>query len=385
MSSTSSHANGTEGLKEEKLPRRDWILLPVICLLTVLTMLAASEALARMIWPEQVDVCLVPSSYWGYRFRPNCKSRAKVAEGPWVDNQYNECGYRTPESCGPKPGGAIRVAVLGASAAYGYMVPYGDSFPALTAEALTRQCKRPVQFQELGVEGTHPVNTYRRMAEALGLKPDLFLLALNASDVYEIDHNDVVHRNDPPGVGSAAQPPAPEGWIARHVVAEITDLRSIKMLRHFMQKDPTIYLNLLLLHDDSVNYLRPPFSPQWQQRFSDLDVLVGDMSGKANAASVPMEIFIVATAAQAALVNTDPRPGIDPHAFQRRVAEIGSKYGVPVISSLQDFAGHRDVMNLFYSYDGHAGPPGHRILADQLDQGLLASGNPVFAGCTRPE
>jgi hypothetical protein len=385
VTSTSSDINVPEGLREEKLPRSDWILLPVISLLTVLVMLAASEALARMIWPEQGDVCLVPSSDSGYRFRPNCKSRAKSAEGPWVENQYNECGYRTPESCGPKPRGTIRVAVLGASDAYGYMVPYGDSFPALTAEALTRQCKRPVEFQELSVEATYPVSTYRRTTEALALKPDMLLWALNSSDVDEIDHNDVAHRNDPPGVGLAARPPAPRGWMIRHVVAGIKDLRSIKMLRHFMQMDPAIYLNLYLLHDDSANYLRPPLSPQWQQRISDLDVLVGDMSRKANAASVPMEIFIVATAAQAALVNTDPRPGIDPQAFQMRVAEIGNKYGVPVIFSLQEFAGHRDAMSLFYSYDGHAGPQGHHILAYALDRGLLASGNPVFAGCTRPE
>ena len=39
----------------------------------------------------------------GTRFVPNCKARYKSGEGPWAENDYNECGYRSKESCLTKP------------------------------------------------------------------------------------------------------------------------------------------------------------------------------------------------------------------------------------------------------------------------------------------
>jgi hypothetical protein len=64
------------------LPRRDLWLLPLIAACTVLGLLAGAEALARVAWP-------------GWRFRPDCRSRVELAEGPRVDYAYNCCGYRS--------------------------------------------------------------------------------------------------------------------------------------------------------------------------------------------------------------------------------------------------------------------------------------------------
>ena len=113
-------AANTEGTA---LPRRDWILLPLIAVATITCMMAVSEAAARVVWPAQEDSCLVRGGASGLRFLPSCKSRAKEPETPWVEDSYNSCGYRTLEPCGPKPVGTIRIAVLGSSFSHGYLVP----------------------------------------------------------------------------------------------------------------------------------------------------------------------------------------------------------------------------------------------------------------------
>ena len=88
----------------EKLPRRDIVLLPLISMLTLLCMLAGAEVITRIVWPEQiVNSCQVPDPSLGFRYRPNCSSTMKSAEGPWYTNDYNECGYRSAASCGPVP------------------------------------------------------------------------------------------------------------------------------------------------------------------------------------------------------------------------------------------------------------------------------------------
>lgn len=60
-----------------------------------------------------IDSCRVADANIGFANRPGCISRMKNAESSWETNQYNDCGYRTKESCGPKPAGTIRVALVG--------------------------------------------------------------------------------------------------------------------------------------------------------------------------------------------------------------------------------------------------------------------------------
>ncbi len=87
---------------EERLPRRDFIILPLISLTTIAVLFVATEIGARLLWPESgSSTCLVTDSVEGLREKPNCEERLKNAEGPWVTYHYNECGYRTSASCVP--------------------------------------------------------------------------------------------------------------------------------------------------------------------------------------------------------------------------------------------------------------------------------------------
>jgi hypothetical protein len=115
--------------KPAHLPKRDFFLLPLLSLLTVLVLFGMSEAVTRVLWPAEYSrACIVADPVEGFRFKPNCSVRGKIAEGPSITYHYNECGYRSEDSCGPKPPGTIRIAILGSSMSQALHVSYDDAF-----------------------------------------------------------------------------------------------------------------------------------------------------------------------------------------------------------------------------------------------------------------
>jgi len=101
-----------------KILRRDFFVLPVVFVMTPFILLCMAEAACYYPFYEQpVDSCIVPDPVVGHRAKPRCVATYKVEDSPWIENRYNDCGYRTAESCGPKPAGTIRAAVIGSSIA----------------------------------------------------------------------------------------------------------------------------------------------------------------------------------------------------------------------------------------------------------------------------
>jgi len=370
-------------LEEAKLPSRDWILLPLIAVTTIASMMATAEVVSRVVWPANAfDRCYVSDGPDGSRFRPNCTSRTKAAEGPWVENSYNDCGYRTLEPCGPKPPGSIRVAVLGSSYSYGYLVPYDSAYTTLAGQMLTNECRRHVEFQNLGVVALPLGDVYGRMGEALALKPDVLLLSIDPFDVTAFtDFDPNASRVDSAQRLGKEDKENVHDWIHNDIVLPLKSSRAFMMLQHFMYQDPETYEKLYLLYGDAAGYARTPFSPLWQKRLSNLDVLLRKMSEKAHAVSVPMILLVGPSIFQAAMVNSPPRDGVDPSALPAEVTRIASKYDIRVINPLPAFAGRPKVMSLFYVVDGHTGPGGQRVVADVVNRELLSSNLSAFAGC----
>ena len=102
------------------LPRRDLILIPLLALLTLLVLAVLGELASRQVFVESgAEPCGTVGPAGVAVMRPNCASHRKAAEGPDTVNAYNDCGYRTPQPCGSRPAGGIRVALMGASTAQG--------------------------------------------------------------------------------------------------------------------------------------------------------------------------------------------------------------------------------------------------------------------------
>src|ERR1700742_3200210 len=108
--------------ENHKLSPKDWVLLPLIGLLTISALVLATEALARRIYyrsPSTNGRCMVyrdPATGLGVTPNTVCKNSDT---GQLVEYRFNSCGFRTDLSCTQKAPGAFRIVLLGSSAAMG--------------------------------------------------------------------------------------------------------------------------------------------------------------------------------------------------------------------------------------------------------------------------
>jgi hypothetical protein len=356
----------------DPLPRRDYLLLPLTVLLTLALLLLASESAARHFYPDsEADTCEVPDATVGINHRPNCTSRLKTSESPWVINQYNECGYRTHESCRAKPAGAIRIALIGSSVSEGLFIPYDQTFAVRTATALSQQLGRPVEVQNLGVKGCYPVCTYHRVDEALALKPDILLMTITPYDIEHLVPADVAHRHQPLAPEQVGAPGKLTPF--KRLQTELVGSSAVKMTEHFLFEDPATYMSAFLVYGDKADFLRQPFTPAWEDRFQALDLLLGEMAAKSRAANVPFVLMEEPSVAQASALALHPPPaGIDPAALNTRLQQIATQHGIQFVNVLDAFSHTARPAQFFYVIDGHVNGDGQALISQQLTQQLLA-------------
>jgi hypothetical protein len=371
----------------ESLPRRDFILIPLLALATVLAMLLAAEVGSRVAYSEDGgESCQDLLSGVPGKFLPNCVSRRKSAEGPVVENAYNDCGYRTPTACRPHPSGIIRVALMGSSTAEGFKVPYAETFAARLTERLSADCRRPVEFQNMGAPASM-LDIYRRTDEALAMRPDAIMLVLGAIDLKTpFTRDEMVRREEPfPPPGPLAAAPV-ERKKNRSLVGWLSDLavnsRALVVAQHFLYQDNATYVRLYMLHGEDADYLRSPLSPAWRRRLDDLGVLIGGMVSKAGARGVPVILAWSPTRIQAALMADATRPpNADPSLVGALLAPLAAREGATFIDTLSAFADQRAPERFFYAVDGHMNGDGTTVFADALRDKLLKGGVAPFIGC----
>lgn len=376
----------SSGFAPASLPKRDYIRLPLVSLATILLIFGVSELLTRVIWAEHKEAsCTVVDPVAGDHFKPNCTIRTKNAEGPWTTYQYNECGYRSATSCGPKPPGTLRIAILGSSVSQALYVPYDQTYFAQTAGDLSRSCDRPIDVQNLGVPGSSPIYAYRRVPEAMALHPDVVFYLLAPFDLEQrIDPQELAARNNPDR-GQTSTKPAVQLTVSpmKRMQATLVESRTVLVAQHFLFQNRDTFIRMYMLYGDKADFLRQPFTPAWQQRFADLDLIIGDMADKLRAARIPLVVIPAPSRAEAALLSSPQLPpNVDPSAFGRQIEMIASKHGAVYVDLMAAF---RDIPNsesLFYVVDGHATPDGQKVIAQILSRKLLDGSVPAFARCT---
>jgi SGNH hydrolase-like domain, acetyltransferase AlgX len=361
-----------------------WVVFPLLSLLTILAMLSLAEILSRQVWSEGgTDFCKVFDPNSGERNKPNCTARLKAPEGQWVQYSYNECGYRTLQPCGARPASAIRVVAMGASTTEGNMVPYEQTFSTVGARDLSQFYNRPVEFQNMGTTGCLALCAYRRLDEALRLKPDLVLLALAPFDVQVgVDPASLAARDDPFKTLAPPRKAAASSFIER-LAGSFTGSRAVLAARHFLYQDSGLYLKLYLMQRDKAGFLRQPFPLAWEKRFSDIDLLLGEMADKCRAAGVPFALMAVPERAQAAALQQGDLPeGAAPYAFRDRLALIAKRHEILFLDVFPDFARLPHPETLFYPADGHLTPPGQSVVGHALARDIE---NSRLVGLSLPE
>ena len=355
-----------------RLPRRDYILLPLIFVMTIFVLLGVGEVSARLLYP-QIDA-VEPCEYQtptGSHYHPGCTSHTKVWEGPWITQHFNDCGYRTAESCAERPPGSLRVVVVGSSTSRGALVNYDKSFAARASAALSDKCGGLVDFQNLGSEPTDVNRVDQRMQEALALKPTAIVMTIGPFDV--------LHLKDPPPVAPGEA--APEPFSLRTLISLLRESRLFLLMQYYLYSDPSFQIRAFLLNTDAADYVRRPLSAAWQKRVDDIGELLGRIQSQAH--GVPVLLFFFPERAQVGLARlaSDP-PGVDPYVLGSALKKVAAEHGMRFFDSTKAFASAPDFQSLFYLTDGHPNDGGHAALAGVVEQGLLSE--PAFSRCMRP-
>jgi hypothetical protein len=368
----------------DRLPRRDWVILPLLSIMTIGMLFILTEVTTRLVWTQGgKDSCRIHDPIAAWRYKAFCTERMKSPEGPWVDYTFNDCGYRTATSCGNKPPGTVRIALLGSSTSMGLMVAGGESFAALTGDELSKLCDRPVEFQNLGAVGSEPIYAYQRVDEALALKPDAVMLAIAPFDIQQdIDPRLLATRQNPLLL-KISHPRCENESIFTRMRNWLSESRTVIVARHFLYENQKHYLRLFLLQGDSADFLRVPFSPAWDKRLTDLDLLLGEMAAKIHRAHIPFVLTVIPGRAQAALLGLRDLPtSVDPYALDRRFAKIAAKYDIIFVDSFTELSRIHDAETLFYPADGHLAATGHALLSRVLVRGLTSGRLPALSACS---
>jgi lysophospholipase L1-like esterase len=356
-----------------RLPKRDYILLPLIALATIIVLAGCGEILARTFWEAYDDNVCAYQTPLGQRFRPNCTSPEKAAEGPWTVNAYNECGYRTAESCAVRGPDQLRVVVLGSSTARGALVPYEQTFAARASATLTSTCGGLVDFQNLATGWSDVDRTDSRIPEALALKPTAIIIVIGPYDIE--------HLKDETASKDIKPPAAAFGINLRDINGQLRKSRLFLVGQHYLYRDPAVHIaGLLSDGSDSSRFLGEFLPETWRKRVDDAGALFARISALTAPANVPVLVFYIPSRPQAALaVPKYSRPSADPKALGEALRGVARQNGVTLIDLTQDFAGASDFGSLYYEADGHPTPAGHDVIAKQVESTLLSL--PAFNQC----
>lgn len=376
--------SGTE--VRDRLPRRDLFVLPLLSFLTVIFLFGASELTARFFFADhEKDSCEFTDPVAGISFRANCTSRTKASEGPWVTNSYNECGYRTNESCGRKPAESLRIALIGSSVAQGWNVDSSKTFANRTAHVLTQRCRRPVEIQNLGREQCSVVCMYRRLDQALALKPDLLMITISPYDIETLLAAEVRDRDAPAKSAVNTADQQQRHLFLRRLQRIVTNSRMVVAMEHFLFQDPGTYLRLYLAYGDKADFLRPPFSPAWQERLNNVDLLLGEMAEKSEAAHVPVVLIEVPNLPQVSAMFVQPQPShVDPWALHRRLEAIAAAHGMGFVDTLDEFSKTPGSNKMFYLTADHLNADGDALVSAAMIRELSEGAHPALQGCGLP-
>ena len=374
MDTREAKANATSTAEEAPLPRRDLLILPLISICTIVLCLIAAESLAEYFFASQeLNTCMVSDPVHGAKFKPNCTVRMKAAEGPWVTSSYNDCGYRTKESCRPKPPGTTRIALLGSSSSEGFYNSYDQTFASLTAAELTKVLKRPVEVQNLGRAGCDPICALNRVDEALALKPDVVMMAMSNFDMQNMETTGAALQN-----AKAIAPLTPT--YKEKVFTYLKEKKAVVAVTHFLTENNPAFARVrvmtYLTNGDLAGYLWKPFPATWNDRIQLLDGLLESAEAKCRNAHVPFVFIEIPTFQQVSSMGYQNLPaGVDPYAFTHSLQQLASQHQMQFINTTDAFTKPNDT---FFVVDGHMNANGNAVVARVVVEHLLAEQMPAL-------
>jgi len=343
---------------QRSLPRRDFVLLPLISLLTALLLAGSAELIARTFWQEHFDFsCTYRDAAGETRHKANCTEHSKNTEGPWITYEFNDCGYRNPEPCGAKPPSTVRIALIGTSVALGAYTPYSDLVSTRAQAPLAKLWNSSVEFQNLGEVGPPFAELYGLSDEVIALQPDLVIFLVMPYDLKRFDDGLQVPQEQAPDL---------LGYL-RNLQDRLRSSRAAEVAMSHLLEQENFALNTYMKSADAMDITRVPVSEHLEQQFVKLSCLIGKIKTRLQKARVPLLVFPIPNRKEAAfLCRHICNASIDGAVFTRRAGEICRKQNVDFIDVAPALSRVERAEQLYYPLDGHLNSKGNRFLAEQL-------------------
>jgi len=363
--------------REAKLSRRDWILLPLIGIATIVLLLGGSEVAARRIYVEtkpnfMANCMILNNPATGPHGVPNSTCRQKGFESQAVEYNFDSCGHRASLKCGPKPPGTFRIVLIGASGAFGMYVAQDKSFAAILPAQLSLRTGRPVEVYNASImEFGHLRAFSLQMNEVLAAQPDLILLAISPRDIKDaavVGPDESVGRSQATTLAGKLKGMLSANSLVGGVEAH---LRMRSVVQHFIYASDIQYLKSSLMEDSATGFMRTEPSQLWRDRLQESSVYIAEIENKAKAAGVPLAAVFIPSRPQAAMLAMhDWPPGYDPCRINEELRTIVTSNGGTYIDILPDYRAAPDPEQGFFRVDGHPNEEGHAAIAEFLTRGL---------------
>ncbi len=396
---TQANADNHESNKEAKLPRRDWILLPGLGLLTICLIGAVATAIARQVYTE-----LPPFSQHGmepydpsdprtgWRAIPNSVYWEKTYESQPVEYRINSCGHRADSECGSKQPGAYRIVMVGSSVAMGALVPEDKTIAALLPADLSRRTGRMIEVYNEGMITLQPQPLALRFNEVLTEKPDMILWLLTPLDI-NVDF-------DPPGLDGPNLPKRAsfleKAWFRAHVafasksipdavgfiwqegLKQFADSATGTLLQHVLYESRNQYVKSFLMGDDvEAGFLKVEPDAECKRHLRQFDRNAAKIEERARTAGVPLVAVLVPNRAQAAMISMGEWPeGYDPYKLDAELRSIVTSHGGTYIDILPDFRNIPSPERHYFPVNGHPDQDGHAMISGLLSKELTGGAVP---------
>ena len=295
----------------------------------------------------------------GYEMRQNLKAMVRG-----VSVRTNALGFRGPEVTLPKPEGIRRVLLLGDSVTFGYRMAEPMIFPTLLREHLQLRPNEHWDIVNLGVEGYNTAAQEIVLQQVgLALQPDVVILAFNLNDY------DTMPAVGPRGVLTLNPEGTRSPWSPAHIPEFYLLLEWIgKTGGRIWFGGPTAEPNA----DDApfedldiyVSALRKAY---WRnptdQRLAHVQTSLRQMQARLQQRGIPFLVVILPDGDQVGVSTPDLSP-------QQRMAIICHAENLRCLDLLPAFVAEPQ-KRLFMDIM-HPNPAGHRIIAREIAQQLVA-------------
>ena len=383
---TPSQAIEPISLREPKLKRRDWLLMPILGLFTIIFLAGSVELIARWMFPQlgtgaAGEDCMVfndPST--GTRGIPNCKVMEKIAEGELLQYRFNNKGFRSDQDFGPKTPGTYRIVMLGSSMTMGMRVPIEKTFASLLPLELSRRTGRKVELFNEAMAYRAPDVVADHFGEVLNAKPDMVLWTLNYGDLGTRAGAGMlpIHDRDSSYVIRAWHR-IKQAYAAQSFMDLIQYLfhhtRTSTLLTHYLYSSKSQFVKASILKEI---YVSEPTLDQ-KQRLEQFDRDFARVEAAARAAGVLVVVAPLPDHAQADMILTrDLPPAVDPYRFDEDLRSIVTKDGATYVDILPDLRNKPDLQHGYFNAEGHPNALGHAILTEVFAQALTNGSVPAL-------